>query len=441
VNRKSRGDLFRAVGIIQIPWRPTAPMKRLLFITFLFGLVLALSQTLLALEAKDLQVLKRIEGSLERTDTELGRRERGERPNDEKFRERMDKKMADLKEDLAPLPADPEVEAARQKFQALSQRLQKLAQSGAQDAGAVDALLANPDYEGDREQIQAFNEALSIASRLDAQSPIFGNPIGRAHSQKYIDNLKALMDAQKQLDVLHQKWRPVLSSREGKARFIGQPLLSALKSQEKFQQAAEAFRQQAPALVESFLAAAEAGSKRVAQSKSLDQYEKEVARPMMAADDLYEALEAVGFQDASVAARVQQSKQRAAEQEKMASQVLIAANRGPADTYSGPDRAAVQNLVTQAWKGRYPQQKVLAVRLPHSWSRDEGWKWDTTSKSWKHFDQSSMQVSVMLEQSSTLVGWQTQWVHKYHLNGGRMGVQPFNLDKPTPRHQMLRSNM
>ncbi|MCA9797040.1 MAG: hypothetical protein KC910_34760, partial [Candidatus Eremiobacteraeota bacterium] len=129
------------------------------------------------------------------------------------------------------------------------------------------------------------------------------------------------------------------------------------------------------------------------------------------------------------------------QREKELATALIAANRAPANAYTGGDRAAIESAVRSAWKARYPNLQVLEVRMPESWSRETGWRWDSTSKAFRRFDESSMRVSTVLATSPTVATWQTQWVHTFHLSGNKLVVQPFKYDEPSPRHQLLRSNL
>lgn len=390
-----------------------------------------------ALQPKEAAALKRVEKGIERLIQDLEKRESGARPADAKFVQQMEKKLSRFKDDLAKLPAEPEVVATGTSLDSLSARLQKLAAQGAQDSSAASALLTSPDYDQDREQFKTLEEIFKKCSRLDAKSFAVGHGRSGFQALSLLEMLKSAPDAEGQLQALSQKWKPVLSSRDGRARFIAIPMQNALKEAQKFDEARTTFRSEGSSQLQGLLQTIESNAVAVSQSKAFERYESQVSNPLSEAEELWKILQVVG----GGAPQDLPALERARKQVDAAAQVFIASNKGPRDAFSGAERAQIENLVRQAWKSKYPQQRVLGVRIPAQWSRDTGWKWDSLSKSWRAYDESSVMAYVMLEQSPTLVGWQGQWIHKYHLNGDRLGLQPFALDSPNPRYQMLRKNL
>lgn len=70
----------------------------------------------------------------------------------------------------------------------------------------------------------------------------------------------------------------------------------------------------------------------------------------------------------------------------------------PKDAYGGADKEKLRSAVAAAWKERYPQDQVLAIRLPEAnWNRKVTEEWVGDTK--KRYDISSMVVQVVVKKS------------------------------------------
>lgn len=404
-------------------------------------MVALLVQSSLALTEKEQAELQRVVKKVNQVSKSLQKKKQSSRGVQAGFVKASLKKLTKARERLAKLPSEPEVDSVSDKLNALYSEINSISEAQGRDAELATKLLESPDYDGDREQLLALQYCYKKAGELDANSTKFGFGGVGYRIEELQSSLQTAREANQQFGELTQKWKPVLSVRGGRAAFIGEALRGALKEESNYQKAAQRFQAEAPALVESILTKAEKGAQNAVSAKSYDQFMENVAGPGNRARNLLTTLKTLGYSDAGFEARTKQSLAVLAGAEKTLAEALIARNTGPADRYQGGDRGQIESLLKAAWKKRYPGQQVVAVRISGGWDRNSGWKWDRSRKGWKRFDDSSIRVATFLVSSPTVVQWQWQWVHKFHLSGDKIVVSPFSLDEATPRRQMLRAKL
>ncbi len=402
---------------------------------------LMLTGQLLALTDKEQAALTRVEKNVQLVETSLEKKKTSVRGLQTGFVTSSLKKLADAREDLASLPQEPPVRALIDKLAKLESELSATADEHKSDAAASEGLLQSPDYDSDREQFLALGEIYKSVNGLDANGQLYTVPAFTFRVQRLNQILADIVASGQQFEQLQEKWEPVMTVRDGRASFMAQAIREAVKEQEKYRAAVDSFESSAPGKIESQLQAASAGSAEAVAAKSYDLYMSKAAAPLTSAESLLSTLKVLGFSDPGLTAKVNQAQSTIGKNEKILGDALIAKNKGPADTYTGPDRGTIESVIKGAWKNRYPDRQVLAVRMPNSWSRESGWKWDTTRKAWRRYDESTVQVYAIIATSPTVAQWQWHWVNKYHLNGDRIGTPPFSIESPSPKAQMLRSNL
>lgn len=391
-----------------------------------------------ALTDKEQSIFNRAQKSVQSVEEKIEKRKASGKAFNQSVNESNQKKLTKAEELLSELPSEPQVEQLRQTIATLKAQLAEGAQTAEANASEAASLLESPDYERDREQMVALEEFYASLKGLDAKNPIFGRDSMRSRVSDLEGKLESLPQANAQLEQLTQKWQPVLSVNEGKARFIALPLKNATRAREKFTNLAEKFEAESKGRIQSLMGSVQSNLSAV---KSYDQFEKQVSQPMQAVADLASLLSKLGKLDAGLQTQITALETSVAAKEKAAAEALISSNTGPGNGYSGADRGAIEQAVKNAWNGRYPGEQILAVQIPHNWSRDTGWKWDTTSKAWQKYDSSSMMVYAFQAHSATVVKWSQHRIYKYHLRGDALGVHPFKKEEPTPRRQMLRSKL
>jgi hypothetical protein len=94
-------------------------------------------------------------------------------------------------------------------------------------------------------------------------------------------------------------------------------------------------------------------------------------------------------------ARIDNQRQQIAEARVMLRAELVDNNTGPADTYRGSDRKQLIAKTRAAWSEQYPDDKILAIRMPiREWERIAEWRWSGTR--WYKYDRSKLQARVIV---------------------------------------------
>jgi hypothetical protein len=82
---------------------------------------------------------------------------------------------------------------------------------------------------------------------------------------------------------------------------------------------------------------------------------------------------------------------------------LLAATSAPVDLYTGADKEEIRDMVTQAWKKKYPKDDILGVRFPNkTWVRDSVWRWSSADKGWSNNDTSVLRLAVIVKTDKTV---------------------------------------
>jgi len=105
----------------------------------------------------------------------------------------------------------------------------------------------------------------------------------------------------------------------------------------------------------------------------------------------------------------------------------LASGDVPAETYAGADKEELRALVRAAWEKRWPEDKIVAVRLPvKDWERTVKETYDEGSKSWEKTDKQFLVVHVVVERSEKVVEMIPAFVNRDNLSGS----QSAGVDNP-----------
>lgn len=111
----------------------------------------------------------------------------------------------------------------------------------------------------------------------------------------------------------------------------------------------------------------------------------------------------------------------------------------PEDVYAGADREKIKAAVNQAWKERYPTDKVMKVLLPKTeWERKK--TEEKVGSEWKKYDISSMVVKVLVDKDDERATIHTIYIQVNHHQSeayevGRKGAgfDPMDIAKKNVR--------
>jgi len=202
--------------------------------------------------------------------------------------------------------------------------------------------------------------------------------------------------AQEEAVRIAQVYMPLMvqQTEEGKrVEGAGNSFLSNLNA---FQAVAEQERQNLPAQIRGDLAEAN----RIAQEATAEQkpllFTGGVPQHMGFANDklaLYKVLDP--RQAPALEKEVSAMESSLANSEQSLAQLIIQQNPLPADRYTGPDRAEVVEVATDAWTHQQKNFKVLASRIPsENWSRETLWQY--SNGTWYYVDRSKLQVQLIV---------------------------------------------
>jgi hypothetical protein len=136
----------------------------------------------------------------------------------------------------------------------------------------------------------------------------------------------------------------------------------------------------------------------------------------LAAADVVELKKEKGAEDPEVVRMVERVKATLTEVQGIID--YIKANKlgsvaMPADVYSGSDKNQIKTAITEAWKQRYPSDKILKVCLPKtSWERKK--TEEKVGSEWKRYDISSMVVKVIVDKDAETATIHTVYVQINH---------------------------
>jgi hypothetical protein len=79
---------------------------------------------------------------------------------------------------------------------------------------------------------------------------------------------------------------------------------------------------------------------------------------------------------------------------------IIAANRFPADGYSGADSGALKKYVSSKWKSLFGKDAILKVRLSGNWQRTTRWQWNASASAWDWKDYSVLHGHILVKHNA-----------------------------------------
>ncbi|MEM8876129.1 MAG: hypothetical protein AAGD32_17935, partial [Planctomycetota bacterium] len=131
---------------------------------------------------------------------------------------------------------------------------------------------------------------------------------------------------------------------------------------------------------------------------------------------------------------------QASEGEKMLRETIIANNRGPDDRYRGADRDALIAKVREAYLAEYPNDTILAIRMPvENWERITKWEW--FNGAFHKVDYSKLQASVIVQTSDTEATYYPVNLRINHLKNNQLNASPWSKEGAPVRWTMLLKNV
>jgi hypothetical protein len=122
------------------------------------------------------------------------------------------------------------------------------------------------------------------------------------------------------------------------------------------------------------------------------------------------------------------------------SEASAAAYRLPAERYTGADKAKLAAMVRAAWREKYPQDQILALRFPRAeWKRDRELKRNATG--WYRTDVSSLVAYVVVRKSATVATVYPAYLNKNHMQGDALSVGADTKGSGYVHEEMLIKNL
>jgi hypothetical protein len=105
-------------------------------------------------------------------------------------------------------------------------------------------------------------------------------------------------------------------------------------------------------------------------------------------------------------------------------ELITAEMRAPADNYSGDDKKAIEKEILDAWKEKWPKDKVLGLRFHmKQFDRRVEWTYYEASSTWKKSDVSVLCITVIVQTSDTIATMYPSYVNLDNISSKRtLGV-------------------
>jgi hypothetical protein len=163
-----------------------------------------------------------------------------------------------------------------------------------------------------------------------------------------------------------------------------------------FQAAAEQEKQTLPAQIGADLAEADRLAQQAAAEQKPMLFTGGVPQHMAFADEKLALYKVLNPQQAPALEKEVAAMQASmVQREQSLSQLIIQQNPLPPDRYTGPDRAKVVEVATDAWTHQQKDFTVLASRIPsEDWSRETLWTY--SNGTWYYVDRSKLQVQLIV---------------------------------------------
>lgn len=139
-----------------------------------------------------------------------------------------------------------------------------------------------------------------------------------------------------------------------------------------------------------------------------------------------------------------EARARIAQQAASLRETIIANNHVPEQSYSGPDRDAMVEMVLAKWKeANLPNEVLKAGINSNQWTRDTRWVWSSGYKAWEKYDKSRLQGFVVVRKDDTVAVIHYVNFLKDHLSNDKIAAYWFDdpKDEPSYSHLLLISNV
>ncbi len=114
----------------------------------------------------------------------------------------------------------------------------------------------------------------------------------------------------------------------------------------------------------------------------------------------------------------------------------------PSDKYSGPDKADLVKLTRSSWQSKYPQDKILGIRIGmQNWERKSEKRWSSGSNAHYMVDYSQIQAMVIVKKDEQFAAIYPFNISKDHTDGNKISVDATGRDNPMMHRQIALSDL
>ncbi len=282
-------------------------------------------------------------------------------------------------------------------------------------SAASAATAADGDYSSDLKRIQEIT--LMYGPSIFQSNPALG-----------AENLKQLPGARAERDRIAKKYAELMQGKTLEGRNIAGVLKRFDMFVEQFEAAARQYGADAPGKIDQDIdQALKMGQDAVDHRRPLYfSSSGGIAQHLGWAQGRLDVLTALS-PDAPATAKARQdldqARQKVARMKGTLNDAIISSNAPPRETYNGPDKAQLIQLVQAKWREAGVTGDVLMAGInSKSWKRNSGWKWGG-GDTWNKSDMSRIQGFVIVKTDATHAA-----IHYINLNKDHMAEDHISAD-------------
>lgn len=353
--------------------------------------------------------------------------------------ERIGQYMTNAKTRFDTLPAHPDVDSERERFNTVSKRLEasnkKLADIKAGLIGVVNK--GGAEYKADFDRLKEINQMYADPQIIDSRP------------DEAIEILKQLPNVKAERARIAEKYADLLNQPTDGARQMKDVLNYFDAVFGRFMQHADQYASESPPAIKNELDFAVQQAQTAVANKSPAYFGPEggiTQRLAMAKTriDVLTALRPDSPESKAALADYEATQVKIAETGKSLEANILEANRVPDERYSAADKDELIQIIKAKWAAEGTGGEPLKVGMNSAgWKRDTRWEWSSADKAWYKVDKSKTQGYVLMKHSDSVAAvWYVNLV-KDHLADDRVTAWFFDDPKEQPAliHQVLMKNV
>ncbi len=354
------------------------------------------------------------------------------------WKEQAVKKLGYAEERLKRLPEHEKVKPERAR--AVTQKSLLVEQE--KKLNEINEKLTGVVNQGEGEAYKADFDRLREINQMFANEQII-----QTHPDKAIEIIKQISAVKTERARIAEKYADLLKQPTNTARDMNGVLRYFDEVFGRFDNTAQAFRQQAPSDIDARMNKIMEMGKTAVENNRPGYFgptggiasELENARVQIA---LLSAFDPNAPVAKDAAAKLEDTKKKVAQIGKDFETAVINSNRVPDEQYSGPDKQELIALIKDKFAKEGTGGEVLKVGMnSQGWSRDTRWEWNNSG--WYKIDKSRTQGFVVYKLNEEMAAVTYIWISKDHLSNDRISTYFWDDVKtePAARQKILLKNV